>query len=81
MANNGLIIVLGTFLVASAPAGATSSVGNAQTRPAGSADASKNKKYCLKETDTGTRLASKDCRTKAEWAREGIDIEEFVKSK
>ena len=81
MTNNGLVILLGTLLIAGAPAKAELGVGNAQTKTAASSDASKEKKYCLKETDTGTRLASKDCRTKAEWAREGIDIEEFVKSK
>lgn len=80
MAYKGLMIVLGTVLVASAPATAESNAGNDQTKAA-EAHTAKEKKYCVKEANTGTRLASVDCRTKAEWAREGIDIEAVAKGK
>ena len=45
------------------------------------AAAAKETKYCTKEANTGTRLETKDCRTKAEWAREGINIEEFARKR
>lgn len=35
----------------------------------------KEKTYCLAEAPTGTRMTSKVCKTKAEWQKEGIDIE------
>ena len=35
----------------------------------------KEQKYCIKfESSTGTRMKSTECKTKAEWAREGIEI-------
>jgi len=85
MAYKGLMIALSTMLVAAAPAAAGTTKAekvNASEQtgaaPTAAKDA-KEKKYCIKETDTGTHLESKECRTKAEWAREGIDIEEFIK--
>jgi hypothetical protein len=82
MANSGLIIVLGTLLIgAAAPVNAEVGVGNGQTKAPASAVASKEKKYCLKEALTGSRMSSQECKTKAEWAREGIDIDEVVKNK
>lgn len=43
--------------------------------------AAKETKYCTKEANTGTRMETKDCRTKAEWARDGVNIEDFVKKR
>lgn len=45
------------------------------------ADADPNLKYCVKQRPTGTRMDRKVCKTKAGWAREGVDItkEEVIK--
>jgi len=84
MALKSLVIAFGAVLVAAAPAAAGNNAkaekANA-SEPAGSSKAAQETKYCIKETDTGTHLESKECRTKAEWAQEGIDIEQFAKKK
>ena len=37
-------------------------------------------KYCLQvEASTGSRIMKTECRTKAEWAELGVDIDEAVK--
>jgi hypothetical protein len=81
MTNKGFIILLSSFLVAAAPASAASNNGNDQAKAAPSADGGKDRKYCLKETITGSRMSSQECKTKAEWTREGVDISEFAKTK
>ncbi len=81
MLKNGLIITLGALLVTATPANAGSNSGNDRAKSTPTSETAKEKKYCVKETNTGTHLSSSDCRTKAEWAREGIDITEFVKNK
>ena len=81
MTNNGLIIALVTLSIAGAPARAESSVGSAQTKEAATADASKERKVCLKEALTGSRMRSQECKTKTEWTREGVNIEDVVKNK
>ena len=84
MTYKGLVIALGTILVAVPPAAAQVPGTNAQAKAAvgaGEGATKKEKKYCLKEANTGTRLASVDCRTKAEWAREGVDIEAVAKGR
>jgi hypothetical protein len=80
MSLKGFIIGLGTVAIAAAPAAAGTTT-KAELKAPAAAVAQKEKKYCIQETDTGTRLNSKECRTKAEWAREGVNIEEFVKTK
>jgi hypothetical protein len=38
----------------------------------------KEVKYCMtSEALTGTRLQSRECLTKAEWARRGVDVDEL----
>jgi hypothetical protein len=45
--------------------------------PAAQADADgktvKDKRYCVQGNITGSRLARKDCRTRAEWMKQGFD--------
>jgi hypothetical protein len=85
MALKSLVIAFGAVLVAAAPAAAgTNSKAekvNASEGTGASSKAAQQTKYCIKETDTGTHLESKECRTKAQWAQEGIDIEQFAKKK
>jgi len=50
----------------------------ATTAPATSAD----HKYCIESnTDeaTGSRIYTRECRTKAEWAKRGVDVDEMAK--
>lgn len=55
---------------------------HAETKPGASAPAAsasadakpvRDKRYCVEGTVTGSRLARKDCRTRAEWLKEGFD--------
>ena len=55
---------------------------NAETKPGTPAPASestdqakpvKDKRYCVESTITGSRVARKVCRTRAEWLEEGFD--------
>ena len=40
------------------------------------APAAEQKKYCLQYEDTiGSRVRKTECKTKAQWAREGVDID------
>ena len=86
MALKSLVIAFGAVLVASAPAAAGTNakaekVNAAEPTGTSKAAQASEKKYCIKERDTGSHLESKECRTKAEWAQEGIDIEQFAKKK
>lgn len=68
MRYKGMTVALITILM-SAPAS------SADTQPANTGKATaKEKVYCIKETTSGTRMAKKVCRTKAEWAVEGIEV-------
>ncbi|WP_447728843.1 hypothetical protein [Sphingomonas koreensis] len=55
---------------------------HAETKPGTPAPASeaasdakpvRDKRYCVQGDITGSRLAQKDCRTRAEWLKEGFD--------
>jgi hypothetical protein len=45
------------------------------------ATSSADRKYCLESGNdaTGTRLYTRECRTKAEWAKRGVDVDELSK--
>jgi len=49
--------------------------------PAVAGQASKDQtKYCLQvEPSTGSRIVTTECRTKAEWAELGVDVDELLK--
>ena len=36
----------------------------------------KRDKYCLSQMVTGSRLAQRDCRSKQDWAKEGVQIQD-----
>lgn len=55
---------------------------NAETKPgapspaataAADAKPAKDKRYCVRGVYTGSRLVRENCRTRAEWLREGFD--------
>ena len=54
----------------------TAQSGNAQTA---AAKAGKDTKYCLTyDNIVGSRLTKTECRTKADWAREGVDVDRML---
>ena len=47
---------------------------------AGKAAAAAEQKYCIEyEKMTGSRVSRQECRTKKEWAEEGVDVDELLK--
>jgi hypothetical protein len=46
-----------------------------QARPA-----APEKTYCTSGTITGSRVTKQECKTKAQWAKEGVDIEDLLNS-
>ncbi|HKP34715.1 MAG TPA: hypothetical protein VJT70_08055 [Sphingomicrobium sp.] len=44
------------------------------------AKAQEQPKYCFQyEQDTGSRISRMECKTKAEWARLGVDVDDSAK--
>jgi hypothetical protein len=75
MSGKGIMIALGTVLIAAAPAASKTNAGQEELKAAAqAAPAAKDKKYCIKDQYTGTRMKAQVCRTKDEWARAGVDI-------
>ena len=69
-----------TALVAAPAAAAAAAAGETQSTPAKqskpAAQKSKETKYCLTyEAITGSRTEKTECRTRAQWAKEGIDVD------
>lgn len=81
MSGKGIIIALSSVLIAAAPAGAKTEPTQNTLKSGQQAPAAADKKFCIKDTVTGTRMKAQECRTKAEWTRAGIDIDEVLKSK
>jgi len=61
------------LILTSAPAAAAD--------PAGNKTAAQDRtKYCIEiEASTGSRINKMECRTKAEWASLGVDVDEISK--
>ena len=77
-------ILLAALVLSSTPAFAatdTSHATDAASKPAAQAAAATDRKSCIAsdETATGTRIVTRECRTKADWAKRGIDIDELKK--
>ncbi len=75
MQYRAIAFALGTILVA-APAAATDPQGNTvAAKPA-----AKEKTYCLQYSlDTGSRINRVECKTKKDWQRLGVDIDDLGK--
>lgn len=75
------------FLIASAAtavgASAIAGPASAAATPQVAADKKQQqaeKRYCLQyDNVVGSRLKGKECRTKAEWARRGIEVDKMLK--
>jgi hypothetical protein len=71
MSYKGIVVLASVTLMAS-PAAAEQS---AKARPA-----TPEKTYCLQYSqDTGSRINRTECRTKKDWARIGVDIDELTR--
>ena len=42
--------------------------------------AAPEKTYCTSGTITGSRVTKRECKTKAHWARDGVDIDDLLNS-
>lgn len=63
---------------ASSAVGATPSVSAASK----TAKAPANQQYCLQvEANTGSRMRSTECHTKAEWKEQGVDVDQLSASR
>lgn len=83
IATRGLSAAAFVLLVAAAPAQAERNAGTSETaRPAqagggGSSQPSakpEQVKYCVSDHITGSRMAKKICKTRAQWEAEGVDL-------
>lgn len=75
MTNKQIIVALSVALIA-APASAQ---GN-DAKAGKSATAVDQKKYCIQyDNVVGSRVARTECKTKAEWARERVDVDKMLK--
>lgn len=61
--------------VSSGGAGQASAGSASQTRPA-----APEKIYCTSGTITGSRVVKKECKTKAQWAKDGVSIDDLMNS-
>ena len=69
-------ILFAAIALIAAPASAK---GNADSSKAGKAAVSEQK-YCVAyENMTGSRITRQECRTKRQWAEEGVDIDKMLK--
>lgn len=70
--------------VTNAAASSVSNGGAAQSSAPSAAPkaqaASKEKVYCTSGTITGSRVVKTECKTKSEWARDGVDVNDLMNS-
>ena len=77
MARKGIIVALSMALVAAPAQAATNRLAQ---KPAKSAAAEDQKKYCIAyDNVVGSRVARHECKTKREWARQGVDVDRMLK--
>ena len=72
------------FLIASAAtllAAATIATSASAQGPAPAQKQAAAKKYCIQYHETvGTRIAKSECKTKAQWANEGVDVDKLLRN-
>lgn len=65
------------FASAAAPA---STASTAKNPPAKAASSDQDVKYCVEsEPFTGSIISKTECKTRAEWAKEGVDVDQLKK--
>lgn len=73
------VLIAASLACLSAPAFAAEAEGNSATQASAAMTAAApapraEKKYCVTEALTGSRMPTKVCRTKAGWLAEGVDV-------
>ena len=77
-----MILVAAGFVLSGAPAFAGSKTDWQKPAPEQTATAStqaQDQKYCIDQNPdeaTGSRIYTHECRTKTEWAKRGVDVDE-----
>ena len=75
MTSKHILLTATIALIAAAPAAAKGNSDSATGKSAAS-----EQKYCLEyERVTGSRVSKQECKTKAEWAKERVDIDKLLK--
>jgi hypothetical protein len=71
------VLAFTAFALIASQATAAEQAGQSSAKSRGQ---SQGKNYCVQfEPETGTRIHRTECRTKQEWARRGVDIDELIK--
>lgn len=60
--------------LAAEPAGSAATVAASAAAPATAASPTAEKRYCVVESLTGSRMPKKVCKTKSEWQQDGMDV-------
>jgi hypothetical protein len=77
MAHVSSVFALGIVLATTSTTAVKSPApGGAPAAAAAAAGSAQVKKYCIKvEAFTGSRISKSECKSKADWAREGVDVD------
>jgi len=81
-----MTLLAATFVLSTTPAFAAASTNqqklHAPDKTMTTSTQSEDAKYCVDQSPdetTGTRIYTHECRTKSEWAKRGVDIDELQK--
>jgi hypothetical protein len=76
MAYTQAVVAISMILASATAAGQATSA----SKPAKAANENQAVKYCVEtEPFTGSKIAKTECKTKAEWAAEGVDVDQLNK--
>lgn len=74
-----MTINLPLIALAMAAAAAPAQTGAAAQNRNGNAVAAEERKYCIEyEKMVGSRLERQECKTKRQWAKEGVDVDKLL---
>lgn len=77
MTSKHIIVAVGMALIAVPASAAENSATAAKGDKSASVD---QKKYCLSyDSVVGSRVRASECKTKAEWARQRVDVDKMLK--
>ena len=69
-------------LLAAVPAAAADPAATSSKTKSTAAKSSKEPTYCIQyEADTGSRIGETVCKTKSDWAKDGVNVDDLAKPK
>lgn len=69
-------------LLAAVPAAAADPAAPSTNKKSTTTGSGKEPTYCIQyEPDTGSRIGETACKTKAEWAKDGVNVDDLAKPK